>query len=144
MVLFDTSVLVAGLVAAHPHHAPAFAWLTRARAGEVRGVIAVHDLAELYAVLTTMPLRPRPTPSDIGRVIHRDITPNFSLITLSARDYRAMIGTLAVAGMTGGVVYDAVAVASAVKAGAERVVTLNRRDFVRLGREFGVTVDVIA
>lgn len=33
-IFYDTSVLVAALVVAHPNHARALEWLRRARAGE--------------------------------------------------------------------------------------------------------------
>ena len=54
-VLFDTSVLVAARVAAHPAHRRARPWLRRAKGGEVGFLVAAHTLAERYAVLTRLP-----------------------------------------------------------------------------------------
>ena len=54
--LFDTSVLVAAVVEPHPMHVRALPWLQRAKAGEIDFFVASHTLAELYAVLTTLPL----------------------------------------------------------------------------------------
>jgi predicted nucleic acid-binding protein len=56
--LFDTSVLVAAMVEAHPNHTAALPWLQRAKPGLVTGLVAAHSLAELYAVLTTLPIQP--------------------------------------------------------------------------------------
>ena len=58
-VVFDTSVLVAGLVEAHPAHRAAFPWIRRVQSGQLRGLMAVHSLAETYSVLTTLPHQPR-------------------------------------------------------------------------------------
>jgi len=138
-VLFDTSVLVAGLVQAHPHHGAAFPWLRRAHAGQVRGVVASHSLAETYAVLTTLPHQPRITPAATRRLIQA-LVHGFRLVSLGARDYRAVVRALAEAGLVGGIIYDALAARAAVKARADRILTLNPRDFERLKPVFGVDV----
>ncbi|HDH87226.1 MAG: hypothetical protein DRG35_02195 [Deltaproteobacteria bacterium] len=57
--LFDTSVLVAAIVEPHSMHTRALPWLQRAKAGEIDFLAASHTLAELYAVLATLPLKPR-------------------------------------------------------------------------------------
>lgn len=56
--LLDTSVLVAGMVEVHPHHGERFKWLKKAIEGEIEGVVAAHSLAELYSVLSTLPVHP--------------------------------------------------------------------------------------
>ena len=61
-VFADTSVLVAAMVKAHPHHARAFPWLSKARQHSIELVVATHTLAELYAVLTSLPVQPRIAP----------------------------------------------------------------------------------
>lgn len=61
-VLFDTSVLVAALVKPHPAHTRAFPWLKKAKSGELTMIVSSHTLAEIYAVLTTLPVSPRITP----------------------------------------------------------------------------------
>ncbi len=45
----DTSVLVAGMVAAHPAHRRCVSWLRRGHRGEVELLVASHSLAETYA-----------------------------------------------------------------------------------------------
>lgn len=65
-VLLDTSVLVAGMVEAHPYHAQGMRWLKRVIQGEIQGIVAAHTLAELYAVLTALPVEPRIAPYETG------------------------------------------------------------------------------
>jgi predicted nucleic acid-binding protein len=58
-ILLDTSVLVAAMVEAHPAHMRALPWLQKAQGGTDTWLVAAHSLAELYAILTTLPVRPR-------------------------------------------------------------------------------------
>ena len=51
-----------------------------------------------------------------------------------------MVRTLADGGLAGGIIYDALAARAAAKTRAERILTLNRRDFDRLEATFGVRV----
>jgi predicted nucleic acid-binding protein len=63
-VFFDTSVLVAPLVEAHPLHVRALPWLDRAQGGEFDGAVSSHTLAELYAV-TLVTLQKMSVPDSI-------------------------------------------------------------------------------
>ena len=138
-VLFDASVLVAGLVEAHPHHGVAFPWIRRVQAGRLRGAVAAHSLAETYSALTTLPHQPRITPAAALRLIRESVR-RFHVVSLGARDYLIVVRTLADAGLGGGIIYDALAARAAAKTRAERMLTLNRRDFDRLEAIFGVRV----
>jgi predicted nucleic acid-binding protein len=131
-VLLDTSILVAAVVEAHPMHSVALPWLQRAQAKSDAGLVAAHSVAELYAVLTTLPLRPRIAPSIAVQVIERDVLDILEVIPLSGDDYRAVIKSLSEMGIGGGVTYDALIVHAAIKAGAEQIVTLNQADFQRI------------
>jgi predicted nucleic acid-binding protein len=51
-VAFDTSVLVAALVATHRDHARALVWLRAVSSGAIEGVVSVHVLGEVWSVLT--------------------------------------------------------------------------------------------
>ncbi|VAX34835.1 hypothetical protein MNBD_UNCLBAC01-1474 [hydrothermal vent metagenome] len=68
-ILFDTSVFVAAIVSSHPKHTQAFLWLRRAKEGDFELYVAEHSLAELYAVLTTLPIKPRIFPSVAQKLI---------------------------------------------------------------------------
>jgi predicted nucleic acid-binding protein len=55
-ITFDTSVLVAAAVGCHPRHKEAAALLELARSKAHDGFLSTHALAELYSVLTKIPL----------------------------------------------------------------------------------------
>lgn len=71
-ILLDTSVLVAAMVEAHPAHTQALPWLQKAQAGADTWLVAAHSLAELYAILTTLPVRPRILPAVARELIQRN------------------------------------------------------------------------
>ncbi len=58
-IALDTSVLVAGLVEAHPEFGRASVWLDAADRGEIEVVWTVHAYAETWSVLSCMPLAER-------------------------------------------------------------------------------------
>lgn len=131
-VLLDTSVLVAGMVEAHPHHEQGLSWLKRAVAGELVGVVAAHTLAELYSVLTTLPVYPRISAADAANLIRRNVVEHLEVTSLNASEYVQVIDHLAATGIIGGATYDALILQAARKAGADLVVTFNARDFRRI------------
>lgn len=131
-MLFDTSVLVAGMVAAHPKHHSAFKWLQRARAKEISVFISAHSLAETYAVLTRLPLSPRIT-SDIARYLLRENVENMAkVVSLTAQDYQKVLKNVTELGLSGGIIYDAITLYAAEKSKVDQLLTLNVRDFERL------------
>ena len=131
-VLLDTSVLVAALVESHPNHVQALPWVQRAKRTEIEGVIAAHSLAELYAVLTSLPVRPRILPETAWRLIQENLFSDFEIITLSKADYRAVLQTLAKNQISGGATYDALITRAAEKAQVDRLLSLNADDFRRV------------
>jgi predicted nucleic acid-binding protein len=58
-VLFDTSVLVSYCVASHPHRARALDVIAKSMQSGIECCIALHSLAETFAVLSALPLKPR-------------------------------------------------------------------------------------
>ncbi len=132
IILFDTSVLVAALIKPHPLHERAVSWLKRAKTVEVNMAVSAHTLAELYAVLTTLPVSPRLTPEMAWRLIHENIENTGTVISLEASDYAKTILRLKEQGFSGGIVYDALIFSAALKSKAEALLTLNASDFARL------------
>lgn len=133
MKLFlDTSVLVAALVEAHPAHERALPWLQRIKDGSDAGVISAHSLAELYSILTTLPVQPRISPVTAQQLITSNIRSTFEIITLTESDYASVIDHLADLGIIGGATYDAVILQAAANADPDQVVTLNEKDFRRV------------
>jgi predicted nucleic acid-binding protein len=136
-VLLDTSVLVAAMVESHPVHERALPWLQRVQDGTEIGLVAAHSLAELYAILTTLPVRPHIPPTVAQQLIQNNVLNRFEVIFLSDEDYVAVIDHLSDLGIIGGATYDALILRAAVKASADQIVTLNARDFHRIYPDLG-------
>jgi len=131
-VLLDTSALVAAMVEAHPMHELALPCLQRVKDDSDTGVVAVHSIAELYAILTTLPVHPRIPPSIARHLIRQNVLDSCEIVSLSKRDYIAIIDHLSESGIVGGVTYDALILYTALKVNADRVITLNEKDFQRI------------
>lgn len=141
-VMFDTSVLVAGMVEPHPMHERALPWLKRARSGDLELFVASHTLAELYAVLTTLPVSPRISPGAAWRLIREDVITAAKIISISPSDYGAVIRRVADLGMSGGIIYDAIITKAAQKAQVDRILTLNPDDFTRAWPEGAILISL--
>ncbi len=132
-MLMDTSVMVAVFVAAHPAHARATRCFERYLSRRTELFMCAHSLAELFAVLTRMPTAPRIGPDLANRLIQENIDiAGIRIVPLEAADYTEVIDGMAKAGFSGGIIYDMLIVQAARKAKAERIITLNEADFVRL------------
>ncbi len=129
--LFDTSVIIAALVDEHKSHARSLLWLQQAQRGEFSAVISSHSIAELYAILTRLPLRPLISGPLAWRLINGQVLPYFEAIPLNSADYQAVISYLSGAALIGGITYDAIIAQAAIKSSAERILTLNPKDFLR-------------
>jgi len=131
-VFFDTSVLVAASVAAHPHHARALPLLSRALQGQDQGFVGMHSLAETFSALTRVPVSPRIHPSDANRIIRSNIVAGCTLVAAEQADYLGAIEAVERLGLGGGKVYDALLLACAAKSDVERIYTFNLADFKAL------------
>lgn len=106
--------------------------MVQARTGKHRMLTSAHNLAELYSVLTTLPVSPRLSPGIAARMVRENVEAHAQITALTQRDYSEVIRALGEDGLTGGIVYDALALRAAVRGGADLVVTLNPRDFRRI------------
>jgi predicted nucleic acid-binding protein len=134
-IIFDTSVIVASIVEAHPSHSVAFPWLKRAKSGEFELLTACHSLAETYAVLSSLPVSPRISPLLAWKLVHENVETTAKLIALTASDYGSVIRRMGENGLSGGIIYDFLVIRAAEKAGADRLLTLNTKDFARIWPE---------
>ena len=125
----DTNVLVAASVEDHQHHVPAFDLVKAVKEGALQGCISTHGLAEYYSVITRAPFTPRVHPTEAGRFLDENVLPYLELLAISADDYKTVLRSCTAAGLIGGVVYDALHLHTAEKAGCERVYTFNVKDF---------------
>ncbi len=131
-VFFDTSVLVAASEQSHPHYAQAWPALRRVAAGKDQGFMSVHSIAELYAVLTRLPVQPRVHPAEAVRIVADNILPNFETVPLGKKDYVEALKLVGDGGWSGAKIYDALLIGCAAKCGAERIYTFNLADFRQL------------
>jgi predicted nucleic acid-binding protein len=120
------------MVEAHPAHEQGLAWLKRVTSGRDKGLVAAHSLAELYAILTTLPVHPPISPSDAQQLIKHNVTERLEIVFLSDQDYIQVIEHLAALGIVGGATYDALILRAAANAKVDLVVTLNEKDFQRV------------
>ena len=127
LTLLDTSTVVACIYAAHPQHA----WALEQRHRAEAVVLSAHSLAEVYKVVTGHP-RIRFTP-ELALQTVADLAAQSRVIPLTAGDYQAALTRCARLGLSGSVIFDALIAQAALKAEAGAIVTLNPRDFLRLG-----------
>jgi predicted nucleic acid-binding protein len=131
-VFFDTTVLVAASEQSHPHYGQARPVLLRVAAGEDRGFVCLHSIAEIYAALTRLPVRPRIRPVEAARIIGENILPHFALVPLEKEDYARALDVMASGGLVGAKIYDVLLLHCAVRCAVERIYTFNLADFRQL------------
>ena len=135
---FDSSVLVAAFYGAHVHHEQSLAAIGTAT--RKTAFCAAHTLAEVYSVMTRLPVRPRIAPSQ-GLLFVESIRERFSTVALSEKEYFEVIVAAAERGIGGGKIYDALILRCAEKAKAETIFTWNVDDFRLLaGNDLAVRI----
>jgi predicted nucleic acid-binding protein len=125
----DTSVLVSACVRQHPHYTRARVVLEAVVTRQSQGVISIHSLGEMYAVLTSLPLMPRILPAEAERMIAINVTQHFRLQSVTGAMYQAAMERCVRQSLAGGKVYDALILECARAADCERIYTFNTRDF---------------
>jgi len=130
--LFDTSVLIAGVLSGHQQHHLAKPWLAKAIQGKIQMFVCNHTLAELYAVLTKIPYTPKIQPANALRLIEHNVIKVAQMVNLTARDYHNVLQDMSRDHLSGGLIYDSLIYRAAIKSGADKLLTLNKKDFARL------------
>jgi predicted nucleic acid-binding protein len=126
---FDTSVLIAAAVHNHPHNAAAVTLLEKLARSSNKGFLSAHGLAEVYSVLTRLPLRPRIDPAEVLQIVDDQIVPLLELVPLTGKEYLDTVRNAGRQGLIGGRIHDAVHISCAIKAKCDRIYTFNVRDF---------------
>jgi len=116
-------------------HQRVFPWFKQARANEFELIVASHTIAELYAVLSTLPIKPRISPIIAWKLIHENIEATGKIVSLTPAEYISVIKQLSRLGMAGGITYDALIAKVAKKTKVERLLTLNTNHFKRVWPE---------
>ena len=140
-VFLDTSVLVAGLVDFGPQSAPAQSILHAVAENTLRASsTAWHCCLEFYSVVTRLPPEFRLSPADAAHLVQHEVMARMTVHDLPGAD-RERLFTAAVQDQTaGGRIYDAHIAEVARAAGAEVIVTDNRRHFIAALRH-GIRVE---
>jgi len=126
----DTSVLVAGLVDFGAQSRPSQQVMDLVAARAMKPATAWHCCLEFYSVTTRMPAEFRLTPGDARQLIEEEILGRLGVHDLPAPERRSLITAAATDAITGGRIYDAHIADVARAAGADVIVTDNRRHFL--------------
>lgn len=125
-VFFDTSVFISACQRSHENHSAGLDAFAAAR--KATSACGVHSLAEVYAVITGMQREHKVAPEDAWLFL-RQVSERCQLITLDSQEYLATLNAMVHRQRTGGVIYDALLLACARKAKAERILTWNLKHF---------------
>jgi predicted nucleic acid-binding protein len=136
-VALDTSVIVAGVIEAHPHHERARWWLRPRR--NLERIASWHAYAEAWAVLTALPIEPRVSGEVAAAVLER-LRGSLRFVAPRARTYPSAVSRCTARGLRSGAIYDALHLVSAEGEGADLFLTFNVQDFARLGESNGLRV----
>jgi predicted nucleic acid-binding protein len=133
-VAVDSSVVVAGVLAGHPAHAPCRAVLRD------RPLLPAHAAIESYAVLTRLPAPLRQAPATAAELLRANF--DGRVVDLGRRSVLGFLHDLAVGELAGGAAYDALIGETARRAGAA-LVTRDARA-ASTYRAVGVDVELLA
>jgi predicted nucleic acid-binding protein len=140
-VFFDTSVLLAGLVDFGPQSAPAQTLMHAVAEGRVeKPATAWHCCLEFFSVATRLPPEYRVAPTDAVTLLEEEVFARMTVHDLPAADRARMLRAAAHDTIAGGRIYDAHIGEVAHAAGAEVIVTDNRRHFLSALR-YGLRVE---
>ena len=126
----DTSVIVAALLGWHESHEQALSSLIDASKGGL--VVPAPALTEAYSVMTRLPAPHRLAPADACELLSGSFERRAKVVGLTEKEAWRFLRESASQGVAGGSTYDALILACAHKARAKRMLTLDRRDFMRL------------
>jgi len=137
--LFDTNILVSAMIEAHPNHTISLPWIQRVRNKSISGYISTHSIAELYAVITRLPL-PKPLSTQQVHDIIINNLESFHTVDLESADYLQVLTDVTHLNITGGGIYDAIIAQTAIKANVDILLTFNSKHFIRLGKHIAQLV----
>jgi len=133
-VALDTSVIVAAVIEEHPHHARATWWLRTRR--NLERIASWHAYAEVWAVLTALPIEPRVSGEVAAAVIER-VRRSIRFVAPRTRTYPTAVGRCNARGLRSGAIYDALHLVTAEGEAAELFLTFDVQDFTRLSEPNG-------
>ena len=130
-VFLDTSVLLAGLMDFGPQSAPSQEILHAVAEKHLpQAMTAWHCCLEVFSVSTRLPPEYRLSPADAARLLEEEVFARMVVQDLPPAARLEMIKAAAHDGTAGGRIYDAHIAEIARAAGADVIVTNNRRHFL--------------
>jgi predicted nucleic acid-binding protein len=123
---FDTSVLIAAFWHGHPHHEASIKLFGAAT--KKRAACGVHTLAEVYAAMTVLPVKPM-IPPEQAVLFVEEIPKRLTVVSLNDDEYFETIQKTAELGFASGRIYDALLLRCAAKVKAQTIYTWNLKHF---------------
>jgi predicted nucleic acid-binding protein len=130
VVFLDTSVLLAGLIDFGRQSAAPQQILHAVASGTNAAGTAWHCCLEVYSVATRLPPEFRVSPADTARLLREEVLARMTIQDLPAPDRVPFLSSLVQESIAGGRIYDAHIAEVARAAGAQVIVTENRRHFL--------------
>jgi len=127
-------VLVAAFWGGHVQHPASIRALYEA--DKKHSACGLHSLAEVYAVMSALPVMPVIPPEQVMLFVN-EIRERLTLILLDETEYMKAIQGCADRGLTSGRVYDALLLGSAAKSKAQAIYTWNVKHFQSISPELG-------
>ncbi len=134
---FDTSALIAAFWGGHAHHQSSVTRL--GAASKKQSACSLHSLAEVYAVMTALPVRPL-IPPEQALLFVEEVRDRLTLVSLKSEEYFAAISKTAGRGFGSGRVYDALLLACAEKVRAQTIYTWNLKHYQALAPELAARI----
>lgn len=128
-VYVDTNLVIARTLTSQGQHAAAVQFFNNVRDQSSLPVISSHGVVEIYSVLSRIPQPLRLSPAEAWQTIEANVLPLFEVVELSMAEQLSVVRNCARQGIAGGLVYDALHMTAARKAGCERIYTFNVRHF---------------
>jgi predicted nucleic acid-binding protein len=129
---FDTSVLIAAFWRGHANHYASIKQF--ASADKNHSSCATHTLAEVYATMTALPVKPLIPPEQVLLFVE-EVRNRLTLVLLEPDEYYETIRRAADRGLTSGRIYDALLLSCATKSKAEVIYTWNLKHFHSIAPE---------
>ena len=125
-VFLDTSVVIAAFWGDHRDHDASLRVF--AEANRKTGACGIHSLAEVYATMTVLPVRPLLAPEQVFLLVEQ-ITERLATVVLDEAEYLQTLRESAERRLSSGRVYDALLLACARKCQAETIYTWDLKHF---------------
>lgn len=131
-ILYDTSVLIAASVSAHPRHEECNRFFNLGKSGNHEMVICSHSIAESFSALTRLLVQPRISPNIARQIIKENLLSGTRIVSLVQVDYLKALDIALDTGISGGTIYDALLLVVARKERVAKIATLNTKHFLRM------------